>query len=83
MRNYMKTSILIPGAALAIGLGVGFGIGKIGNAPDSEIAAIESQMRTRSSDRGGLDPTRDSKSEKKVRSMDEIYRLPGQSNRVQ
>ena len=79
----MKTSILIPGAALAIGLGVGFGIGKTGNAPDSEIAAIESQMRTRSSDRGGLDTTRDSKSERKIRSMDEIYRQPGQSNRVQ
>lgn len=79
----MKTSFLIPGAALAIGLGVGFGIGKSGDTAESETAAIEEQMRTRGSERGNSDPTRNSKGDKKVRSLDEIYRQPGQSNRIQ
>ncbi|MES2981631.1 MAG: hypothetical protein V4727_04895 [Verrucomicrobiota bacterium] len=79
----MKTSFLIPGAALAIGLGVGFGIGKSGDASESETAAIEASMRTSKSDRGGMDSSRGSKNEKKARSLDEIYRQPGQSNRVQ
>ncbi len=81
--DLMKTTFLIPGAALAIGLGVGFGIGKTGDASESDTAAIESQMLTRGSDRGGLDSSRGSKNDKKTRSIDEIYRQPGQSNRVQ
>ncbi len=79
----MKTSFLIPGAALAIGLGVGFGIGKSGDATESETAAIEASMRTSKSDRANLDSPRGSKNDKKARSLDEIYRQPGQSNRVQ
>lgn len=83
MADYMKTTFLIPGAALAIGLGVGFGIGKSGKDSASEAAAIEAQMSTRGSDRSGLDSSRGSKNDKKVRSIDEIYRQPGQSNRIQ
>ncbi len=79
----MKINFLIPSVALAIGLGVGFGIGKSGEASESETAAIEAQMRTRVSDRGRLDTPRGSNTEKKARSLDEIYRQPGQSNRVQ
>lgn len=79
----MKTSLIFPGAALAIGLGVGFGIGKSGNASDAEAAAIEAQMSTRGSNRTGLDTSSGSKNDKKARSLDEIYRQPGQSNRVQ
>lgn len=79
----MKTTLLIPGAALAIGLGVGFGIGKSGDATEADSAAIEASMRTSKSDRGGMDSPRGSKNEKKARSLDEIYRQPGQSNRVQ
>jgi hypothetical protein len=79
----MKTTILIPGAALAIGLGVGFGIGQSGKSEESELAAIESQIRTRGSDRSGLDSSRGARTEKKPRSLEEIYRQPGQSNRIQ
>ena len=79
----MKTSFLLPGAALAIGLGVGFGIGKSGDEAKSEATALEEQMRTRGSDRGGLDSSRGSKNDKKARSIEEIYRQPGQSNRIQ
>jgi hypothetical protein len=81
--NYMKTSFLLPGAALAIGLGVGFGIGKSGEDLDLQKTATQSQMSTRGSDRSGLDSSRGSKNDKKVRSIDEIYRQPGQSNRIQ
>ena len=73
----------MPGAALAIGLGVGFGIGKSGDSPQKETASVESHMRTRVSDRSSLDGSRASKNDRKTRSLDEIYRQPGQSNRVQ
>lgn len=79
----MKTSFLLPGAALAIGLGIGFGIGKSGDATQSDAAALEEQMRTRGSDRGGSNLSGGSKNDKKARSIDEIYRQPGQSNRIQ
>jgi hypothetical protein len=79
----MKTTMLIPGVALAVGLGVGFGIGKSGTDESPDIASIESQMRTRASDRGGLGVSGGPRNDKKVRSLDEIYRQPGQSNRVQ
>jgi hypothetical protein len=80
---HMKTNLLLPGAALAIGLGVGFGVGNSGGGAESDISTIENQMRTRGSDRGSLDSSRDSKDDKKVRSLDDIYRQPGQSNRIQ
>lgn len=81
--NHMKTSLILPGAALAIGLGVGFGIGKLGDAASSEVADTEQQIRTRSSERGGSNLSGGSKGDKKARSIDEIYRQPGQSNRIQ
>lgn len=79
----MNTNLLIPGLALAVGLGVGFGLGSSGKRGAEEIAAIEMEMRTRSADRGGMDSTRVTSEGKKVRSLDEIYRKPGQSNRVE
>lgn len=79
----MKTNILIPGVALAVGLGVGFGVGKSGNDVDAEVAEAEARMRTRSTDRAGMGQDRNSAREKKPRSVDEIYRKPGQSDRIQ
>ena len=77
----MKTNILIPGVALAIGLGVGFGVGKGGGDGAGDPTTAANEMRTRTGDRsmdrtGGPD-------RKKARSLDEIYRQPGQSSRVQ
>jgi len=79
----MKTNILIPGVALAIGLGVGFGLGNSGGGVDDGVANVEKQLRTRSSDRAGMDQGINSSRDKKVRSLDDIYRQPGQSDRVQ
>jgi hypothetical protein len=79
----MKSTLIMPGAALAIGLGVGFGIGKSGDKPQTETASVESQMRTRVADRSSLDASRAPRNDRKSRSLDEIYRQPGQSNRVQ
>lgn len=79
----MKTAILFPSLALAIGLGVGFGIGKSGKGAEDEVAALESQMRTKSGDRGGMGRDADRVGNKKPRSVDEIYRMPGQSDRIQ
>jgi hypothetical protein len=80
---HMKTSLLFPGVALAIGLGVGFGVGKSGgNYEENDIASIESQMRTRSKDRSGLED-KSSRNDKKSRNIEEIYRQPGQTSRVQ
>ena len=81
--NKMKTNILISGVALAIGLGVGFGVGKSGSQVDDGVSAVEKEMRTRSGDRSGIDRSAASQREKKPRSIDEIYRRPGQSDRVQ
>jgi len=79
----MKTNILIPGVALAIGLGVGFGVGNSGSTVDGDVAAVEKQMRTRSGERPGIDRSADSQRGNKARSIDEIYRKPSQSGRVQ
>lgn len=79
----MNKNFLIPGVALAIGLGVDFGFGKSGSATGDESATAEANARTRSGERSvaGSDgaPTRD----KKARSVEEIYQKPGQSNRIQ
>jgi hypothetical protein len=79
----MKTNILIPGVALAIGLGVGFGVGKSGDDPQAGNSSEETNTRTRSGTRAGLDRSGDSGRDKKARSLDEIYNKPGQTNRVQ
>ncbi len=78
----MKTNILIPGVALAIGLGVGFGVGKNGGDAEGKEIAAAGETRTRSGVRG-MDRDGESARDKKVRSVDEIYRKPGQSNRAQ
>jgi len=79
----MNKNVLFPGVALAIGLGVGFGVGKTG-APKEDAAVIaEREMRnSRSGERG---PDRDGEAARKkgARSVDEIYSKPGQSSRVQ
>lgn len=79
----MKANILVPGVALAIGLGVGFGIGNSGSRASEDVAAVEKEMRTRSGERPGIDRSESPQREKKARSVDEIYRQPGQSDRVQ
>jgi hypothetical protein len=80
----MKTSLLFPGMALAIGLGVGFGIGKTGGSGDEpDLASIESEMRTRSKNRPALNGSREARNEKTQRNIDDIYRQPGQTSRVQ
>ena len=77
----MKPNILIPGVALAIGLGVGFGVGKGGGGAEGNSADLANEIRTRAGDRS---MERNNGAErKKARSLDEIYRQPGQSNRVQ
>lgn len=78
----MKTNILIPGVALAIGLGVGFGIGKGGDGVASEISDSGSEVKTRAGDRG-MDRSSGGGRKSKARSLEEIYRQPGQSSRVQ
>lgn len=79
----MKTNILIPGAALAIGLGVGFGVGKSGSEVDPDLAAAQEAIQRRTSDRSGNGGAGASARDRKVRSIDEIYQKPGQSNRIQ
>ncbi|MFD2257019.1 hypothetical protein ACFSSA_10045 [Luteolibacter algae] len=80
----MKTNYLIPGVALAIGLGIGFGVGKKGGASSAESVVDGLEMRTRSSmDRASSERSSSSGRDSKVRSVEEIYRKPGQSNRVQ
>ncbi len=78
----MKTNFLIPGIALAIGLGVGFGIGKGGDAATGETSASGNEVRTRAGDRS-TDQNSAAARKSKNRTLDEIYRQPGQSNRVQ
>ncbi len=78
----MKTSILIPGVALAIGLGVGFGIGKGGDGNSDVSQDSGTEIRTRANDRGVESQTGGDR-KAKARSLDEIYRQPGQSSRVQ
>jgi len=78
----MKTNILIPGVALAIGLGVGFGIGKGGGGAANGTADAAAETRTRAGDRG-MDSDGGGERKSKLRSLEEIYRQPGQSNRVQ
>lgn len=78
----MKTNILIPGIALAVGLGVGFGVGK-GGENTSGDAESANELRTRSTDRSGGAGDLASERERKQRSLSEIYRQPGQSDRVQ
>ncbi|MDP4625778.1 MAG: hypothetical protein NWT08_11640 [Akkermansiaceae bacterium] len=77
----MKTNILIPGIALAVGLGVGFGVGKGGEASSGE--ANGNEVRTRSTDRSGAGADSAADKERKQRSISEIYRQPGQIDRVQ
>lgn len=77
----MKPNILIPGVALAIGLGVGFGVGKGGSGADANMTDAPGETRTRVGNRGVESNTGGDR--KKTRSLDEIYRQPGQSSRVQ
>lgn len=79
----MNKSLLFPGLALAIGLGVGFGVGKTSSPGDNAANTLETEMRTRKSNRASAERDADSDRTKKVRSVDEIYSKPGQSNRVQ
>lgn len=77
----MKPNILIPGVALAIGLGVGFGVGKGGGGAEGNSADLANEIRTRAGDRSM--ERNNGVERKKARTLDEIYRQPGQSNRVQ
>jgi hypothetical protein len=79
----MKTNLLIPGVALAIGLGVGFGVGKSGSGSGGDSATAKANTRTRSGERSSAGGDVASARNKKVRSVDEIYLKPGQSNRIQ
>ncbi|MFM2198313.1 MAG: hypothetical protein RLZZ505_1745 [Verrucomicrobiota bacterium] len=78
----MKTNVLIPGVALAMGLGVGFGVGRSGSSSVDDAAA-EANMRTRAAERSGSAGNPASARDKKIRSVEEIYMKPGQSNRIQ
>lgn len=78
----MKTNILIPGVALAVGLGVGFGVGQSGGDSSGE-ADIVNEVRTRATDRSGSGVDSASEKDRKERSLSEIYRQPGQIDRVQ
>ncbi|MEP2774520.1 MAG: hypothetical protein ABJQ29_16275 [Luteolibacter sp.] len=78
----MKTNVLIPGIALAVGLGIGFGVGKGGGSASGD-AAGNSEVRTRSGDRMGAASGAADDKARKQRSISEIYRQPGQSDRVQ
>lgn len=78
----MKTNILIPGIALAVGLGVGFGVGK-GGGSSSGDSKNANELRTRAADRLGGDAELASEKSRKDRSLTEIYRQPGQIDRVQ
>lgn len=79
----MKTNILIPGVALAIGLGVGFGVGRSGHDTQAAIKGEEVNARTRLGSRAGMDRAGESGKDKKARNLDEIYNKPGQTSRVQ
>lgn len=78
----MKTNILIPGVALAVGLGVGFGVGQGGGDTSGEVD-IANEVRTRTGDRPSSGADSASEKERKERSLSEIYRQPGQIDRVQ
>jgi hypothetical protein len=78
----MKASLLLPGAALAIGLGVGFGIGKSGGSAEDDVAKFEKELRTKNGERGGGDGDANDSNARRPRSVDEIYRMPGQSDRI-
>ena len=81
----MNKNILVSGVALALGLGIGFGVGKSGaGGSDAEANGVAGEGRTRGSNRSEMGGNMDSSGRKKsVRSVDEIYRRPGQSGRVQ
>lgn len=78
----MKTTILIPGIALAVGLGVGFGVGRGGGASADE-GERDLDVRTRSTERVGGGADLAAEKERKQRELSEIYRQPGQIDRVQ
>ncbi len=80
----MNTKLLFPGLALAVGLGVGFGVGKTGDSgDDANPAAGQGQTRARTLHRTVVGAGEDADRGKRARSVDEIYRAPGQSSRVQ
>ena len=78
----MKTNISILGVALAIGLGIGLGIGRGGDQSAVGTTDSGSEVRTRTGDRG-TDGNSGGERKSGPRSLEEIYRQPGQSNRVQ
>ena len=78
----MKTNILIPGVALAVGLGVGFGLGGVGNKSAGK-GDEAGELKTRITERSGSGADAAAGKDKKQRSISEIYRQPGQSERVQ
>ena len=79
----MNSIIWIPAVSLAVGLGVGFGIGSAGGDSGNDELSSKEVVETRSGNRFGSSFGNDAKVEKKARSLDEIYRKPGQTNRTQ
>lgn len=76
----MKTQSLIAVAALCVGAAGGYLIGKSGS---DEEAASEVAARDTKSGRPGSGGGGSAAKPSRIRSTDEIYRLPGQMNRVQ
>ncbi len=81
----MNKNLLISGLALALGLGIGFGIGRNGAGESgADGNGLAADGRTRPTDRGAANGDADlSARKKRALSVDEIYRKPGQSGRVQ
>lgn len=79
----MKMNLIIPGVALAVGLGVGLGIGRAGREGGDEVGGTEIPQRTRVSERGANGVGGGDGADKRRKSLDEIYRQPGQTSRVQ
>jgi hypothetical protein len=79
----MNSTIWIPAVSLAIGVGVGFGIGSSGAGNASNQTVSKEEQQTRSGKRTGFDSEEESKAGKRGRSLEEIYRKPGQSDRTQ
>lgn len=81
--NISSKSVLFPSVALILGLGVGFGVAKFGGSGEDAAIAAEREMRNGRTGGRGSEREDAAASKKGASSVDEIYGMPGTSNRIQ
>jgi cytochrome c553 len=80
----MKNPWILPAAALAIGAAGGFITGRNNSPAGSDAAETsETSTRSRSSSRAELDGDANRRSASRTKGIEDIYRTPGQNNRIQ